>query len=106
MVQDGRNGYDLKTGTFREGWKTLAAFHDQGITPGYGCHDCDNRFLCGSCPAQSALETGSAHRKSDYYCELGEARLVQIQLRRPGTRAASAPKAVVPLPLASENLGG
>src|SRR5262249_49524456 len=106
MVQDGRNGYDLKTGNFREGWKTLAAFHEQGITEGYGCHDCDNRFLCSSCPAQSALETGSVHRKSDYYCELGEARLIQIQLRRPKAGAASATKTVVPLALASRTLEG
>jgi radical SAM protein with 4Fe4S-binding SPASM domain len=106
MVQDGRNGYDLKAGNFSEGWKTLAAFHEQGITEGYGCHDCDNRFLCGSCPAQSALETGSAHKKSDYYCELGEARLIQIQLRRPKTGAAAATKPAVPLALATQTLEG
>jgi len=106
MVQDGRNGYDLRTGSFREGWKTLAAFHEQGITDGYGCHDCDNRFLCGSCPAQSALETGSVHRKSDYYCELGAARLIQIQTRRPQKVAASATRPIQPPLLAIENLGG
>jgi radical SAM protein with 4Fe4S-binding SPASM domain len=104
MVQDGRNGYDLKTGNFREGWKTLAAFHEQGISDGYGCHDCDNRFLCGSCPAQSALETGSPHRKSDYYCELGEARLIQIQLRRP--KSGPVAKTPVPLAVASKPLEG
>jgi len=106
MVQDGRNGYDLKTGTFPEGWKTLAAFHEQGITDGYGCHDCDNRFLCGSCPAQSGLETGSVHKKSDYYCELGEARLIQIQTRRPKKVAAPATPALELPALAIQNLGG
>jgi len=84
MVQDGRNGYDLRSGSFRAGWDgIIAGFHDQKTTPGYKCHDCDVRFLCSSCPAQSALETGSVHKKSDYYCGLGEARLVQIAVRRP-----------------------
>jgi radical SAM protein with 4Fe4S-binding SPASM domain len=90
MVQDGRHGYDLRSGNFRAGWEAIAGFHDQGTKPGYKCHDCDVRFLCSSCPAQSALETGSPHKKSDYYCGLGEARLVQIAVRRPGRGAAAA----------------
>jgi radical SAM protein with 4Fe4S-binding SPASM domain len=85
MVQDGRRGYDLRSGSFREGWNgILAGFHDQKTTAGYECHQCEMRFLCSSCPAQAALETGSVHRKSDYNCGLGEARLVQIAARRPG----------------------
>ena len=87
MVQDGRHGYDLRSGSFRAGWEEIAAFHEQKVPEGYGCHECDQRFVCGSCPAQSALETGSPHRKSDYYCELGRERLVQIAVRRPAGSA-------------------
>lgn len=106
MVQDGRNGYDLRTGSFREGWNgIIAGFHDQKTTPGYKCHDCEGRFLCSSCPAQSALETGSAHKKSDYYCGLGEARLVQIAVRRPAARGAATVKLggrVIALPMVGQ----
>ncbi len=74
------HGFDLRRGTFREGWEgVLAGFHEQGIAPGFECHACDLRFLCGYCPAQSGLETGSPHRKADYMCRLGEARLAAIR---------------------------
>ena len=74
------HGYDLRRGSFREGWDSvLARFREQGIPPGYECHTCDLRFLCGSCPAQSGLETGSPHRRAEYMCRLGEARLAAIQ---------------------------
>jgi radical SAM protein with 4Fe4S-binding SPASM domain len=69
------HGYDLRRGTFREGWEGLSGFHDQALPAGYGCHDCDMRFLCGSCPAQAGRETGSPHQKADYFCGLGKARL-------------------------------
>lgn len=87
MVQNGSFGYDLRSGNFRAGWDAIAGFHDQGITPDYKCNACDMRFLCSSCPAQAALETGSHHKKSDYYCGLGKERLVQIAVRRPAARA-------------------
>jgi len=76
-------GYDLRSGSFREGWDgAIARFHDQGLAPGFECHACDRRVLCGVCPAQFALETGSPHRRSDYNCHLGDARLHAIAARR------------------------
>jgi len=74
------HGYDLRRGTFREGWETVVGrFHDQGLAPGYECHRCDVRFLCGTCPAQAGMETGSPHRKAEYMCRLGEARLEAVR---------------------------
>ncbi len=69
------HGFDLRRGSFREGWETvLPGFREQPVEPGYECHSCEKRFLCGLCPAQAGMETGSPQRKSDYYCALGEAR--------------------------------
>lgn len=68
-------GFDLGGGSFREGWEVaLAGFHEIEAPPGYECNSCERRSLCGLCPAQAALETGSPHRKSGYYCALGEER--------------------------------
>jgi hypothetical protein len=39
------------------------------------------RFLCGTCPAQAGMETGSPHRKADYLCRLGEARLEAVKAK-------------------------
>jgi radical SAM protein with 4Fe4S-binding SPASM domain len=70
------HGFDLRRGTFREGWEgVIPRFREQELAPGYHCHECDLRFLCGTCPAQAGMETGSPHRKADYMCGLGGARL-------------------------------
>jgi radical SAM protein with 4Fe4S-binding SPASM domain len=76
-------GYDLRSGSFRAGWEgVIARFREQGVPPGYECHACERRFLCGVCPAQSALETGRPEVKSEYNCRLGEARLAAVAGRR------------------------
>ena len=70
------HGFDLRSGTFREGWEgAIPRFREQEIRPGYHCHECEMRFLCGACPAQASLESGSPHLKAEYMCRLGEARL-------------------------------
>jgi radical SAM protein with 4Fe4S-binding SPASM domain len=70
------HGFDLRHGTFREGWEgAIPRFREQEIRPGFDCHTCDMRFLCGACPAQASMESGSPHQKAEYMCRLGEARL-------------------------------
>ena len=70
------HGFDLRQGTFREGWENvIPRFREQEIRPGYHCHECEMRFLCGTCPAQAGMESGSPHQKAEYMCRLGEARL-------------------------------
>lgn len=69
------DGFDLARGRFAEGWGgPLARFLDQPAPPGYECHTCERRFICGICPAQFAMENGSPDRKSQYVCRLGEER--------------------------------
>ena len=73
MVNGG--GFDLREGSFREGWEgSLQAFREIRALPGYECNSCERRFLCGLCPAQAGMETGSPHLKSEYYCSLGRER--------------------------------
>lgn len=76
------HGFDLRQGTFRAGWEgVIPRFREQEIRPGYHCHECEMRFLCGACPAQAGMESGSPHQKADYMCRLGEARLDAVKER-------------------------
>jgi len=76
------HGFDLRRGSFRQGWdEVVPRFREQGLSPGYECHECEMRFLCGTCPAQAGMETGSPHRKAEYMCRLGEARLEAVKAR-------------------------
>jgi radical SAM protein with 4Fe4S-binding SPASM domain len=70
--------FDLTRGSFRDGWRELAGFHEQPAPAGFSCHACAARSLCGQCPAQFALENGSPHVKSDYNCRLGAARVAAL----------------------------
>ena len=71
----GDHGFDLREGTFRQGWESvLFDFRRIEAPPGYECNSCERRFLCGVCPAQTSLETGSPERTADYYCALGRER--------------------------------
>lgn len=86
------HGYDLRTGSFREGWEVeLLRFREIEAPPGYECNSCERRFLCGLCPAQAELETGSPHAKSEFYCSLGREREQAIAREsgriRPGKEA-------------------
>ncbi len=76
------HGFDLGQGSFREGWDSvLPGFREQRVEPGYRCHECEKRFLCGVCPAQAGMETGSPQLKAEYLCALGEARWHAIAAR-------------------------
>jgi radical SAM protein with 4Fe4S-binding SPASM domain len=69
------HGFDLHHGSFLAGWReVIPPFLEQEIAPGYECHRCEKRFICGVCPAQSQMETGNAYGKPEYQCRLGEAR--------------------------------
>jgi radical SAM protein with 4Fe4S-binding SPASM domain len=69
------HGFDLHKGTFLSGWHdVIPRFLEQELAPGYECHRCEKRFICGVCPAQSEMETGSAYERPEYQCRLGEAR--------------------------------
>lgn len=68
-------GFDLRQGRFADGWRdVIGRFQDQTVAAGYECHRCEKRVICGLCPAEFQLETGSPFRKSEYTCQLGEAR--------------------------------
>jgi radical SAM protein with 4Fe4S-binding SPASM domain len=75
----GRYGYDLVAGTFAEGWQqAMPAIRQQKADETLKCRACEKRLLCASCPACSALETGSETVPSEYICELGGLRYERV----------------------------
>ena len=62
-------GYDLRAGSFAEGWNgPIAALRERRSRPGLSCQSCDMRAMCSGCPALFAAETGEADVKSEHVC--------------------------------------
>jgi len=84
------NGYDLRRGTFREGWYGVAAaLRERLAGPENVCAPCELKALCDRCPATATLETGSPDGWIPYYCEVTHRRaaLLEDALHRPETAA-------------------
>jgi radical SAM protein with 4Fe4S-binding SPASM domain len=70
--------YDLRCGTFAEGWAHIASVRDVRATAGNRCTACELRPYCGYCPGLLGLESGDPERHSDYLCAMGAERLHAI----------------------------
>jgi radical SAM protein with 4Fe4S-binding SPASM domain len=67
--------FDLRTGSFREGWNGfLAGVRGKKITRPTKCNDCRIRELCSTCAATSELEHGDAETPVEYFCEVAHLR--------------------------------
>lgn len=62
--------YDLREGSFMDGWQGL--IREIRMRPGKedGCNRCALRSLCGCCPGRAALETGDPHGRIEYMCRV------------------------------------
>jgi len=76
-----QNPFDLRQGSFREGWQDhLAALRFQPPTGKYDCAQCELLALCGQCPGWSNLEHGDAQVQVDYLCEIAHLRAKVLDL--------------------------
>lgn len=68
--------YDLLSGNFRDGWAYIREqVQAQRMTPNMSCNGCDNKNVCGYCPAVFKLESkGGPVAKSEYICNMGQDR--------------------------------
>jgi radical SAM protein with 4Fe4S-binding SPASM domain len=74
------NGYDLRRGTFREGWHGIVG-DVRRLRPGVAnvCASCELRAMCDRCPATATLETGSPDGWIPYYCEVTHRRAALLE---------------------------
>lgn len=67
--------YDIRAGTFREGWEQfLARQRFKKITRPTKCVSCALKSSCGMCPANGELEHGDAESPVDYLCHVAHLR--------------------------------
>ena len=84
------NGYDLRHGSFREGWYGIVGDIRRRTAGARNvCASCELRAMCDRCPATAVLETGSPDGWIPYYCEITHRRaaLLEEAIGRPETAA-------------------
>jgi radical SAM protein with 4Fe4S-binding SPASM domain len=71
----GRRAYDLRAGTFREGWNgLLRAARTEPAARVTKCTDCSIKALCGMCPANGELEAGDPESPVAFLCQVAHLR--------------------------------
>jgi radical SAM protein with 4Fe4S-binding SPASM domain len=67
--------YDLRQGTFREGWdRFLGGVRQRKITRITKCRACDLKAMCSMCPANGELENGDPESPVDFLCHVAHLR--------------------------------
>ncbi len=71
--------YDLRTGTFQEGWDGfLAEMRSVRVTKDLPCFECELVGLCQRCPAFSQLENGDPETVVEYACAVAHLRAERL----------------------------
>jgi len=79
-----RDGYDLRAGSFQEGWEgRLKEIRQSDATRRTICTDCRIHSLCGMCPANGELESGDAESPVDFLCQVAHLRAYALGLQVP-----------------------
>ncbi len=72
--------YDLREGSFREGWQEfLLAVRQQPPIGKYECQTCELLPICGQCPGWAELESGDPQQKVEYLCHVAHLRAEAIK---------------------------
>jgi radical SAM protein with 4Fe4S-binding SPASM domain len=94
--------FDLRKGSFKEGFSTFRALRDRRYTTDSPCQGCKVNALCTKCPGFAYLEMGDPEAPVEWLCEIGHLRAemvgarVEKPLLRPRPQPAGA-QAFIPL---------
>ncbi|HYR02948.1 MAG TPA: SPASM domain-containing protein, partial [Syntrophobacteria bacterium] len=76
-----RSGYDLRGGSFREGWhRFLGPLREEKVRRETRCSACEIKDMCGMCPANGELENGDAEEPVDFLCRVAHLRAYALGL--------------------------
>ena len=79
-----RDTYDLRTGSFREGWDSfLFKVREKKITRITKCTACGIKAMCTMCPANGELEHGDPEEPVDFFCHVTHLRAHALDLPVP-----------------------
>ena len=74
-------GYDLRKGSFKEGWQDfLLKVSKKKTTRKTKCLACGLRSMCGMCPANGVLECGDAEEPVDFLCQVAHLRAYAFEI--------------------------
>jgi radical SAM protein with 4Fe4S-binding SPASM domain len=80
----GESTYDLRKGSFREGWEGFLLKLTKGeITKKSKCINCEIKSMCGMCPANGVLEGGGPETPVDFLCQVAHLRAHVLGLNIP-----------------------
>jgi radical SAM protein with 4Fe4S-binding SPASM domain len=66
--------YNLRDGSFSEGWEYLSNIRRKTMTRPTKCTNCSLRSMCGMCPATAELENGDPEEPVDFLCQVAHLR--------------------------------
>jgi radical SAM protein with 4Fe4S-binding SPASM domain len=76
-----RSGYDLRGGSFREGWQHfLGRLREEKVGRETPCSACEIKDMCGMCAANGELENGDAEEPVDFLCRVAHLRAYALGL--------------------------
>jgi radical SAM protein with 4Fe4S-binding SPASM domain len=79
-----RDGYDLRSGNFQEGWNgRLKEIRDIRVTRESICTNCRISTLCSMCAANGELENGDAESPVDFLCQIAHLRAYALGVSVP-----------------------
>jgi len=75
------NAYDLRRGSFRDGWeRSIFDLRQKRITRQTKCVRCEIKAMCGMCPANAELESRDAEQPVDFLCQVAHLRAKALSL--------------------------
>lgn len=72
------DSYDLRQGTFCEGWEALAGFRRKLSTRETKCTRCQIKVMCGMCPANAELEADDPEEPVNFFCRTAHLRALKL----------------------------
>jgi len=67
-------GWNLRSGSFEQGWEVLAKARQAKAGRLTKCTDCEIKAMCGMCPANGKLENQDAEEPVDFLCRVAHLR--------------------------------